>query len=110
MFGKFFSFLAAVGIVSVIVLHGPESAEAAQSTISRTCSTDSVVTVRTGVPNPAMHTHVYTATSGEKQTRKSASSSISFYSGSGYYKASVHVSTSTIESFSYVTPSCVRLG
>lgn len=110
MFKKVFSSIAVFALASVVMWGDPNSAEAAQRTVAKTCATDSVVTVRTGVPNPAIHTHVYTATSGVKQTKNSASSTISFYSGSGYYKASILVSTNTIESFSYVTPSCVQLG
>lgn len=107
---KLLSCFTVLGIAFTMMVNAPDSASAAQRTVSKTCSTNAVVTMRTGVPNPAIHTHIYTASSGAKQTRKSTSSSLSFSSGSGFYKASVYVKTNTVESFSYVTPSCLTIG
>lgn len=106
---KLLSCFTVVGIAFTMMVNAPDSASAAQRTVSKTCSTNAVVTMRTGVPNPAIHTHIYTASSGAQQKRTSSSTEV-FLSGSGYYKASVLVKTNTIESFSYVTPSCVTLG
>ncbi|MFP7696747.1 hypothetical protein [Trueperella sp. LYQ143] len=107
---KLLSVLCSGMMVAAAFMCSAAPAHAATATITKVCSTNAIVTAVSAVPNPARHVHTYVASSGAKQVEDSRTMVIRHTSGSGYYRATVTLKTSTHESFTEYSASCQTIG
>lgn len=103
--------LAAASTLALGTLIGISSpAEAARSIQSRTCASNAVVNASTSVYTKTRHTHTYVAQSGAKTVRLSEPAVLRFVSGSGYNRATVTMTTPSVESFEAAATYCFTIG